>query len=134
MLAANEVIESKIEPSGFEYYEMKYWRIKIPMMSDRDNVIKVNFSLHDDGRMFGIVTSVEHPDYPPQPGCVRMHNFMLVTCEKLPNGNLRFQQLSQANFMGYVPSSLMNMVLCNEVFKEHKLMFKLIMKKKGLLK
>mmetsp|Transcript_19126 Transcript_19126/g.29314 ORF Transcript_19126/g.29314 Transcript_19126/m.29314 type:complete len:122 (+) Transcript_19126:81-446(+) len=93
MLKANEVIESKDEDNGFEYYELKYWRLKLPMMSDRENIVKTNFKLQEDGRLLGIGMSVEHPDYPSSPGCVTMHQFVLVSMEILEDGNLKISEI-----------------------------------------
>ena len=42
-LKENTVIEQSVGEKPGEYSETKYWRISIPMMSDRDNVIKVSF-------------------------------------------------------------------------------------------
>jgi len=42
-LKENTVIEQKRGEKPGEYSETKYWRVTIPMMSDRDNVVKVDF-------------------------------------------------------------------------------------------
>ncbi len=129
-MKANEIIKREVHPNGLEYHELKYWRFNLPLMSDRDDVVESRFVLQPDGSVFGLTFSVDQPDYPPKPGVVRMHSFIVTFMRVLPNGNLEHKQISQGNLMGKVPKMVMNMLICNEVFKETKKMFKIMIERK----
>ena len=51
--------------------EIKYWRMKIPMMSDRDNVCQ-QWVVEKEGGKFLMLKSVDHKDAPNVKGVVRM--------------------------------------------------------------
>ena len=55
---------------------IKYFRMKMPMMSDRDNVLKIHTRALDEKSDFVHLQTVEHPDFPEVPHAVRMFLFL----------------------------------------------------------
>jgi len=49
-----------------------------------------------------------------------MHNFLLMRISMVEDGVLLYEELNHGDLRGYFPSSLMNMVIANEVYKEYK--------------
>ena len=93
-----------------------YWRFKMPMMTDRDNVIQIH-NREIDGKEFFVVKTVERDDVPEVPGVVRM--FMnsrgLISINKeSPDDTIDYTELSYFNLKGYFPARLMNMVIASE--------------------
>jgi hypothetical protein len=60
------------EENGDE--DMKiYWRMKLPLMSERDNVAHMKIQHLDGDKIFFKMTSIDHPDYPVDNKIVRMY-------------------------------------------------------------
>lgn len=103
-----------------------YWRFKMPMMSDRDNVMSIHQSLTPDGSEFLYIKTVERDDTPPVPGVVRMFLFTrgLVSVNKeSPEDTIDYTEVSYFNLNGYFPARLMNMVIAGETQKEFQSMY-----------
>ena len=101
------------------YCKIMYWKMKIPMMSSRDNTMKITVTDHEGGR-FVVAETVDHPDKPVQPGVVRMfiHTRGYVRPSKTIEGALDYTELSVFNMGGYMPARLLNMVIASETQKE----------------
>ena len=52
--------------------QIQYWRMKIPMMSDRDNCIRQMTKKLDDGSIFILAESIKHEEAPEQEGVIRI--------------------------------------------------------------
>ena len=108
-----------------------YWRFKMPMMSDRDNVMSIHQSLTPDGSEFLYIKTVERDDCPPVPGVVRMFLFTrgLVSINKeSPEDTIDYTEISYFNLNGYFPARLMNMVIAGETQKEFQNMYTYLLK------
>lgn len=92
-----------------------YYRMKLPLMSDRDLVMKIHQEKRDDGSFFGYCSSVEHSDYPLVKNVVRMHTLTYFKVSELDGGILNYTELSTFNLKGYLPAGLLNMILSAEV-------------------
>lgn len=104
-----------------------YWRFKMPMMSDRDNVISLHQRNNDDGSIYFCLKTVERADVPEVPGCVRM--FLYTRGIAKPNAEspediIDYTEFSYFNMKGYFPARLMNMVIASETQKEFGNMYK----------
>ena len=102
-----------------------YWKFKMPMMSARDNVMKITITDHEDGR-FVVCETVDHPDKPVQPGIVRMFIYTRgwVRPSKSQQGAFDYTELSVFNMGGYMPAKLLNMVVASEASREFQTMTK----------
>ena len=101
---------------------VKYIRISMPMMSDRDNVMQMSKKALDDGVFLSLHT-VEHPAMPPNPKIVRMFNHV-VTFLKQEGSDVIMHDFEYFNMKGYLPASLMNMAIASETAKEFTTMMK----------
>lgn len=61
-----------IETIPEENTEYMYWRFKMPMATDRDNVAKIVVHKLPDEAQYFLMTTVERDDTPPVPGVIRM--------------------------------------------------------------
>lgn len=91
----------------------------MPMMSARDNVMKITITNHEDGR-FVVCETVDHPAKPVQPGIVRMFVYTrgFVRPSKSAPGAFDYTELSVFNMGGYMPARLLNMVVASESSRE----------------
>lgn len=96
-----------------ENTKIVYWRFKMPMMSERDNVISLHKRKLDDGSVYFCVKTVERADTPEVKGIVRM--FLYTRGLMKPNPEdpsaIDYTELSFFNMKGYFPARLMNMVI-----------------------
>lgn len=106
---------------------IKYIRVGMPMMSDRDNVLFVSQMKVDDGVLLTLRT-VEHPAMPPIPKVVRMYNHIVCFCKQSGN-NVIMLDFEYANLKGYLPASLLNMAVASETAKQFATMMKHIQAK-----
>ena len=108
-----------------------YWRFKMPMMSDRDNVMQIHQSETDDGSEFICLKTVVRDDVPEVPGCVRMFMFtrgMVSVNKESPDDTIDYCEITYFNMNGYFPARLMNMVIAGETKKEFGNMYKYLLK------
>ena len=101
-----------------------YFRIGMPMMSDRDNVLHSSMKEIDGGTFLNMRT-VDHPAAPQVAKVVRMYNHIL-TYLKQEGDNVTMLDFEYLNLKGYLPASLMNMAIASETAKEFKNMMNYI--------
>ena len=109
-LKENRIIEETPEGGC-----VMYWRSKMPMMSDREAVLHMCESEKDEGTFLSI-QSVQHPSEPAKKGIVRMYYYFAVLM-KQEGDNIKFTDIIQLDFKGYMPSALMNMSMASETAK-----------------
>ena len=87
----------------------------MPMMSARDNVMKITITDHEGGR-FVVCETVEHPSKPVQKGVVRLFLYTRgwIRPSKTEEGSFDYTELSVFNMGGYMPARLLNMVVDSE--------------------
>lgn len=102
-----------------------YWRFKLPLMSDRDNICFIKETKQDDGSLFIQCTTEERDDVPPVKGVVRM--YMYVSCWVRPDASnpelWHFTEIELIDFGGKIPPALLNMALASDGLKEFKTMY-----------
>ena len=91
--------------------------LKLPLMNEREMVLKSYFKDLDDGKFLVLFHSYERDDCPETPDRIRVNMFrgMLWWAE---GDGIRSIHLQQANFKGYFPMRLMNMAIGNAVKKQ----------------
>ena len=88
-----------------------YTRSKMPMfLSDRELIFQIDKYPQQDGTLLYTTRSIEHPECPATGDAVRIQVFKasLVSNE---GSNLRLIEYQHMDVGGYVPASLMNMVM-----------------------
>ena len=106
-----------------------YWKFKMPMMSSRDNVMRIQIVNHEGGR-FVICETIEHHSKPVFPGVVRM--FVYTRGFIRPGkeaGTHEYTEFTVMNMGGYIPARLLNMVIASETQKEFANMVKFVREK-----
>ena len=119
--------ESRILEKIDEYTCVKYQRIKMPMMSDRDQVLSIHHEPIDKNSTYIIIQTVEREDCPEVPGAVRMSMFLRALIRKNPESpedTVDFTEINCFNMKGYMPGRLLNMVIASEASKEMTNMYK----------
>ena len=97
-------------------------RISMPMMSDRDNVIQIQFKDIDGGTFMSMHT-VEHALDKPDPKVIRMFNHAICFLKQEGN-DVTMTDFEYFNLRGYLPASLLNMTIASETSKEFTSMMK----------
>ena len=97
---------------------IKYMRVSMPLMTDRDNVMSLS-TREMEGGWFLNMKTVEHPAMPPQKKIIRMFNHVNAFF-KQEGDNVTMVDFEYANMKGYLPASLMNMAIASETAKEYK--------------
>ena len=105
--------------------EIKYWRFRMPLMSDRDMVFRQFRKTLEDGSKLIFVTTIDRPDVPPIKGIVRMTMSVhgLIKPGSTP-GVVDYTELSKFDMKGHLPARLLNMVIASEAQKGVKEMYK----------
>ena len=127
------VQEMKVIEEISDSCKIMYWRIKMPMMSARDNVMKMTKCTQGDGQFF-IVETIERPDYPVIKGVVRMFIYTrgyVRPSKESPSDTLDYTEMTVMNMGGYMPARLLNMVLASEAEKEFRKMYTDMLAKKA---
>ena len=97
-----------------------YIRFKVPLMSERDNVLRVQRYDNDDGSVFVQLSSTQRDDVPERPGVVRIFaqiNVLARKCSENPKV-VKYTEISYLDLKGYMPAMLQNMVIASEQSKE----------------
>jgi hypothetical protein len=108
-----------------------YWRFRMPMMSDRDNVALIRQQeLKDEGGIFVQCMTVDRDDVPLVKGVIRMEQSISAWVRPHPidDSITVYTEIDNMDMKGNIPSSLMNMLLASEVGKEFESMYKGIRK------
>jgi hypothetical protein len=90
--------------------------MKMPLMSNRDNVMKISITDQDGGK-FVVAETIERDDCPIIPGVVRMFVYTrgyVRPNKEDPENVLDYTELSVFNMGGYMPARLLNMVVASE--------------------
>ena len=81
---------------------LMYSRSKMPMMTERENLVEIVKKELDDGRTLSTARSVERPEYPRTKNAIRMEMYKAsVFYEK--DGDLHLTEYSHMNLGGYFP-------------------------------
>ena len=106
--------------------KIMYWRFKMPMMSDRDNVVKQVRMPLSDTEDYVLLETIERDDVPEVPGAVRMFTFIrgYVRDSKEIPGAIDYTEITLFNMRGYFPSRLLNMVISSELNRDMGNMYK----------
>ena len=100
-----------------------YWRFKMPLMSDRDNVAKICQVPQEDGSIFGYCITIDHEKKPMVKNVVRMWQKVYFRCS-VKDDVMTYTEISNFDMKGYMPAKLMNMVLSAETEKEFCTLYK----------
>lgn len=114
-----------------ENTQIKYWRLKMPMMSDRDNVVEMITKDMGDGNTYVQCKSIERDDVPELPGVVRCFLFVraFIRDSKEVENALDFTEITCFNMKGYFPGRLLNMIIASETQREFGNMYKYLKEK-----
>jgi len=97
-----------------------YERIQLPLMSEREIVMSFKYVIITEGEHAGknlwIMSSVDHPNYPPKPKTITMR-IQKGTLFWEENGEVFGYELSTFDMGGYVPMRLLNMSIGAQVKK-----------------
>ena len=100
--------------------------MKMPLMSERDNVARIKIDRLDGNRLFFQMSTVEHPEYPPRKNVVRM--YQNITAYLKPHPSIKNQwdycEIDQFDMKGHFPSRLFNLALASITKSEVDKMFK----------
>lgn len=113
-LKSNEIIE-RVNENEYVFYQV----MSMPIMSDRDNVIRWKRIEVNDKQTMLVIQSVNHKDRPAVPGKVRgqIINIQLIKQDDANPADLSVVEFTSADMKGYFPSRLMNMALANIISK-----------------
>lgn len=96
--------------------KLMYSRSKMPMMTERENLVEIEKQELADGRTLSIARSVERPEFPRTKSSIRMDMYKAsVFYEK--DGDLHLTEYSNFDLGGYFPTKLLNMVMANMMSK-----------------
>mmetsp|Transcript_11011 Transcript_11011/g.16702 ORF Transcript_11011/g.16702 Transcript_11011/m.16702 type:complete len:244 (-) Transcript_11011:15-746(-) len=118
--------------------KIMYSRAKMPMMTDRDNLIELGKTQLPDGSYLFTNKSIDRDDYPPRKGCIRM-DFFKCTMLKQVGPDLSLIEFQYFDMKGYFPARLINMMMSAAVmtglksFYENMLKTQAEMISKGLI-
>ena len=120
-----------IQDNG-EEDQIYYMRMKMPMMTERDNVAHMCTKRLDNDELFVQMKSVEHADYPVKPNMVRM--YQSITGYSKPHPSIPncwdYCEIDQLDLRGNFPSRLFNMVLASSCKGEMEKMYNTVKDKK----
>ena len=119
-----------LEEDGKDLITM-YWRFKMPLMNDRDNILRITREDVEGGKQFVHCVTVERDDTPEIPGVQRMFtqlNGLLAPSAEYPDC-LEYTEISYFDIKGSVPARLLNMVIANMAKGEFMNIYESIKKK-----
>ena len=61
---------------------MVHFKVKIPLMSDREGLISIKLAEQSDGSLHYFLTSVDHPDYPVKKDTIRVEIFKALRVQQ----------------------------------------------------
>jgi hypothetical protein len=109
--------------------QIMYWRFKMPMMSERDNVCKVLSKKLDNGDLFIAMSSIEREDTPPMKGVIRMYQQISGHMRLIPGvepPTYDYTEFDVIDMGGYIPTRLMNMVMASTIKSEFRKFYDVI--------
>ena len=108
-----------------------YYQVKLPLMSTRDNLLRCKRTILTDDAFYIQTETIDHPDYPPKKGIIRMFAFLGGYMRPSPTtpGNYLYTEISNFDMKGSIPVKLLNMSLASEAAKEMRNVAKALQKK-----
>ena len=90
--------------------ELKYYTVKAPLCSLRDNVLKYRIDKRDDGSIFISIKSWTHPDYPETKTPIRAWytNQAYIFPDKEQEGVFQIVEIIQLDLGGSLPVGILN--------------------------
>ena len=125
--AIGEITDKK----GVSIIQERYWRLKLPMMSDRDTTFRIQVKHLDEyvygpGNFYVLGATYSDEKFPEQNGVVRMYQYICGLCwqsEEKGEPVVNYVEISQVDLGGYFPATIMNLVLGTLMSTEHRKMF-----------
>ena len=107
-----------------------YMQMKIPLMSARDNIVRVNRHPITDDSYYITCATIDDPNEPPRKGVIRMFSTMQGYIRPSPTtpGNYIYTEISTFDMKGSMPVKLLNMSLASEGAKEMRSICKFMQK------
>ena len=96
--------------------KLMYSRSKMPMMTERENLVEQYKKDLGDGRTLFLSRSVDRPEFPRTKNAIRMDMFKASVFHE-EDGDLKLIEYSNFNLGGYFPTKLLNMVMANMMSK-----------------
>jgi hypothetical protein len=127
----DDILERKCLEKIDENTSVNYWKFKMPMMSDRDNVIQIHKSDLAGGNKFFVMKSVEREDCPEVAGAVRMFMFsrgLISINNESPSDTIDYTEITYMNLNGHFPTGLMNMIMASSMTADYGEMYKALLK------
>ena len=89
-----------------------YMEMNVPLMNNRTTLLNLtlNDKLDDGKQVLMLSQSIERDDVPEEKGKIRMH-ILGSGLARMEGDYLHITEFMQMDMKGYIPSSLMNMVL-----------------------
>jgi len=99
-----------LERDEKNYPALIYTLNKMPMMTDREGIVRVTHKNLEDGSNLIITKSEDHPDYPRGKHAIRTQVFKgTMFFEK--DGDLHVHEYAQFNMGGYFPMTILNKLM-----------------------
>lgn len=103
--------------------KLMYSRSKMPMMTERENLVSQYMRDLGDGRTLILSTSTDRPEFPRTKNAIRMDMYKASVFHNV-EGDLKLIEYSNMDLGGYFPAKLLNMVMANMMSKGMGMMFK----------
>ena len=128
-IAAGDMIsEFKIFEDDGQGNQKIYWRMKMPMMSERDNVASMKTVQKEGDILFFQMASIDDDRYPVNKNVVRM--YQNITGYQKPHPTIKnaieYTESDQMDMKGNFPARLLNMVMASAAKSEFEKMYKMI--------
>ena len=129
-MEAQGVKEQRLVEQIDETTKVEYWRMKIPMMTERDNLLLIHHHEIGDDK-FTVMKTIERDDTPEVPGIIRTFMFTRGLFHvNEAEGALDYTEVSFFNMNGMFPTRLMNMMVASETKASFEHMYKTLTKDK----
>jgi hypothetical protein len=89
---------------------------KMPMMTERENLVSQYKKELGDGRTLFLSRSVDRPEYPRRKNSIRMDMYKASVFHE-DGDDLRVVEYSNMDLGGYFPAKLLNMIMANMMSK-----------------
>lgn len=98
--------------------QVQYWRMKLPLMSRRESLSRLQVADKEDGKFF-LVSSCDHPDAPHYEGSVKVfyHERSIMKPNAEDPDILDYEAYMILSLGGFVPARLTNYTVSNETNK-----------------
>ena len=114
------ILKDEQSDDGKYIEAVHYTRSKLgAMASDRESILKLSTTKHDDGKLITIISPTEHEDAPKDTGAVRMEFFAGTIWDQVGN-DIHMNGVSQLDLKGYFPTMMMNQILAKSCMDRHR--------------